>query len=75
MVKKCWICGGEVKESTDASAHIDFYGAIHLVTVNRPYARNHKWKGAVWICQECMKNKIGMDHNGANLNPCKVVRS
>ncbi|MBA7624525.1 hypothetical protein ES703_31934 [subsurface metagenome] len=75
MVKKCWICGKDVKESTTTDESNRFYGVLRLATVNRPYATNWVWKGAVWVCQECMEGKIGMDHSGANLNPCKVVRS
>lgn len=68
MVKKCWICGGEVKESTDTNETDRYYGVLHVATVNQPYATNEVWRGAVWICQECMKGKIGIDHNGKNLN-------
>lgn len=67
MTKKCWICGNEIIESAVDSLDI-FYGKLRLVNVHRPYASNHTSK-PVYICQKCMKNKIGVDAKGKNLNP------
>ncbi|MCK5600382.1 hypothetical protein KAR91_00830 [Candidatus Pacearchaeota archaeon] len=69
--KKCWICGNEIMQSSIASIET-YYGKIQIVNVYRPYAGNYTSK-SVYICQKCMREKIGMSHEGENLNPIRVV--
>jgi len=64
--RKCWICGEDVKQGAVGHAH-PFYLEVRIVTVNRPYALNHKSK-PVWICDDCANEKIGMTYQGENTN-------
>ena len=71
MVKKCWICGREIRESaagyTGKMGEPPFHTEIRLVVVNRPYAPSNRSK-AVYVCQECTEKRIGMSGTGKNLN-------
>ena len=64
--RKCWICGENVKQSAVSQNH-PFYLEVKIVTVNRPYATNHKSK-PVWICDDCAKDKVGMTYQGEYIN-------
>lgn len=68
MVKKCWICGGEITESAVNRKDDEmFYLEFRLVDVRRPYAKNYKWKPA-YICHKCAASKVGVSFTGVNLN-------
>jgi len=57
MPKKCWICGEEIKESTAGITAPVFYSEV----------RNTKSK-PVYVCSNCTKERIGISHEGRNLN-------
>ena len=65
-IRKCWICGKDIKQSAVGQSH-PFYLEVRIITVNRPYATNHK-SGFVYVCDECANDKIGMTYQGKNIN-------
>ena len=66
--RHCWICGKKVTQSAVSKSDKErFYLEVRMIEVNRPYSTN--WKGKpVWICHKCSIEKIGLDHQGKNLN-------
>lgn len=66
--KKCWICGDDVTQTAvDKTEEETFYLKVSLVTVNRPYNKNWTWK-PVYVCHKCSKEKLGLTHDGRNIN-------
>ena len=65
--KLCWICGGEIKESSAGTSKPVFHSEVRLVNVYRPIHGDTKSK-PVYICGECTQTKIGLSHEGRNLN-------
>jgi len=68
MPKKCWICGEEITESTAGITAPVFYSEVRIVNVYRPINMNTKSK-PVYVCSNCTKERIGINHEGRNLNP------
>lgn len=71
MAKKCWICNREIVQSAIRKAEDErYYSRVQLVNVNTPYSRNSISR-SVYVCHKCSKKKIGLGHDGKNLNPIR----
>ena len=64
--KLCWICGEEIKKSSLRTSPV-FHSEVRLVNVYRPINTNTKSK-PVYVCGKCTEEKIGISHEGRNLN-------